>query len=259
MATTTAPAKKTAKKTSAKTTAKTGAAKKSAKKTSAKTTAKTGAAKKSAKKTASTAPNAPSLFEREPAALLETAGYAFAGVSHDVVELARTLPERVEALRNEESLASLRERLGTDAKRYLASLEQVVDTKAAEGRKVVDDVSKDERVARVLDQTAATRSQLKSALTSVTKTADVAAEAAGDQADTARSQVKGAVSTLRGSGDEAGSAVKGAVTSVRKVADVAFEAATKQAGTAASQVKGAVTSVRRTAGTVADAATDETE
>ena len=67
----------------------------------------------------------------------------------------------------------------------------------------------------MLDQTSSTRSQLKAAFTSVTKTADVAVEAgskaASKQAGNAKTQVKAAT------------------TSVRKSAETVAEAATDTA------------------------------
>ena len=235
----------TTKKTTAKTTAP-------AKKTTKKATARKTSAKKTTKKATARKPAAQpvGLLEREPVELLETAGYAATSVVNDVITLVRN-PERLETI-----LAAFRERLGKDLERTLDSFTRVVDGRAAEGKKVVEIVVKDERVSRVLDQTSNTRSQLKAALTSVTKTADVAGEAAGKQAGTARSQVKGATTSVRNSTGQARSQVKGAATSVRKIADAAYHAASKQAPNAASQLKAAATSVRKTAETVVDAATD---
>ena len=185
-------AKQTAKKTAATSTAKKTAAKKTAAK---QTAAKKTAAKKTAAKT--TQP----LYEREPVAILEATGYAIAGVGHDLVGVVRRLPEQMESLRSEDALAHLRERVTTDARRYLDGVSKAVDRKAADGRRVVDEVTSDERVAKILDQTAATRSQLKAALTSVTKTGSAAAEAAGKQADVAKSQVKAAATSVRKSAE----------------------------------------------------------
>ncbi len=258
----TATKKTTAKKTTASTpatkatvsTTTTTASKAPAKKTSKKTTKKATASKAPAKKTtrkATVRVEVPAtLLEREPVQLLETAGYAATSIVNDVVTLVRN-PDRLETI-----LASLRERLGKDLERTLESFTRVVDGRAAEGKKVIEVVVKDERVSRVLDQSSNTRSQLKAALTSVTKTADVAGEAAGEQAKTARIQVKGATTSVRNSTDQARSQVKGAATSIKKIADVAFDAASKQAPNARSQVKAAATSARKTAETVVDAATD---
>ena len=229
---------KTTGKTTAKKTAKRSTAKTSGKTTGKATAKKTAAKKTGAKKTAAKQPATKPLLEREPVVLLETAGYAVAGVSRDIVRFARRLPEHVETIRDEESLAKLRDRVTADAKRYLSSFEKVVDTKAADGRDAIDVVTKDERVSKVLDQTSSTRSQLKAALTSVTKTGTVAAEAAAKQADTAKSQVKAAAS------------------SVAKTGTAATEAAAPQADNAKSQVKAAATSTRKSAETVGDAVSD---
>jgi hypothetical protein len=244
--------KKTAtkKSTAKKTTASTAPAKKTSKKTTKKATARKAPAKKTTRKATARVEVPAPLFEREPVELLETAGYAATSVVNDVVTLVRN-PERLESI-----LASLRERLGKDLERTLESFARVVDGRAAEGKKVIEVVVKDERVSRVLEQTSNTRSQLKAALTSVTKTADVAGEAAGKQADTARTQVKGATTSVRNSTEQARSQVKGAATSVKKIADVAFDAASKQAPNAASQLKAAATSVRKTAETVIHAGAD---
>jgi hypothetical protein len=234
-----------------------------------KTTARTSPAKKTtAKRTRTRTPKKPPLTEREPRVVLEDAGYAIAGVASDVVDFAKVLPsklqgyrgqvvktadaapERVRTLAEEApdkvrtTVIDLRDRVSKDVDGWVKSFEKNFDAKAAEGRKLAEQVKNDQRVQRVLDQTGATRSQVKGAVTSVAKTADVAVEAgrkAGkNQAESAATQVKGAVS------------------SVAKTADVAVEAGRKagkkQAETAATQVKGAATSIRTSAATVADAA-----
>jgi 1,4-alpha-glucan branching enzyme len=232
--------------------------------TAKKATAKKATAKKSTtRKTAtSTTSKSPRLLERDPQVLLEDAGYAAAGVVHDAVERARALPSRIEAWRGEVEKAAkdapervkdlrtevptrvettvkdVRVRISKDLQHWLDSFEKRFDSKAADGRKVAEDVRRDDRVKRVLDQTGNTRSQVKGALTSVVRTGSAAAEAGKAQADTATSQLKGAV------------------TSFGKTADKAAEAGRKQAGTAATQVKAAATSTRKSAETIADAATD---
>jgi len=181
-------------------------AKKTAKKTARKTAAKRTTAKTAAKRTtaASRTPATPQVTERDPKVLLEDAGYAAAGLAHDVVELARTLPGRLEAVRAED----LRARVNKDVEGLLAQLTTLLDKKAAEGRKVAADVRKDARVARLLDQTGNTRSQVKAAVTSVRKTADVtvaAGRSAGrKQAEVAATQLKGATTSLRRSGQVVG-------------------------------------------------------
>jgi hypothetical protein len=213
------------------------------------------------------------LLEREPVVLLEDAGYAYVGLVGDVVELAKGLPARVEKLRDESvdaaeevpslikaaprmiehSLVAARERAQLEAERYLAKFEKVFDKKAAEGRKLAEEVKSDERVAAVLRQTENTSQQIRGAVTSVTKTPQVAAEAAHDQAEIARSQTKAAVTTTRNSVKDIKSSAKAAATSVLKTRDVALHAAEEQAEVAKSKVKGAVTSTKKSAEVIAEA------
>jgi hypothetical protein len=199
-----------------------------AKKSTAK---KTTARKSTAKKTTATkrAPKKPAITEREPRVVLEDAGFAIAGVAHDVVEYAKVLPSKVQGYRGQltktadqtpervkhlaedapekvrSTVTDVRTRVTKDLEGWIKSFEKNFDKKAAEGRKVYEQVKKDERVQRLLDQTGNTRSQVKGAVTSVVKTADVATEAgmqAGrKQAETAKSQVKGAATSLRKSGE----------------------------------------------------------
>jgi hypothetical protein len=202
--------KSTAKKTSAK---KATARKSTAKKTTAKRT------------TTKRAPKKPALVEREPRVVLEDTGYALAGVASDVVEFAKVLPskvqdyrgqftktadeapERVRALAEEApvkvraTVTDVRSRVTKDLEGWIKSFEKNFDKKAAEGRKVAEQVKKDERVQRILDQTGTARTQIKGAVTSVAKTADVAAEAGRKQAESARTQVKGAATSVRQSGE----------------------------------------------------------
>lgn len=268
--------------TTAKKTTKKTAPKASAKKTTKKTAAKTTTAKKAAPKKAAKAPT-PRLRERELRTVLEDAGYATAGLVGDVVDLARELPNRFEHLRSEageapeklkgvrevperleETIGELRERLAKDADRYLERFEGRFDSKAKEGRKLADDVRKDERVSKLLDQADSARSQLRGAFTSVSKTADVAVETASKQADRVGTQAKatattahkavddtvsrakGTVTTARKGVDATVSQAKGTVTAARHAAEETVEATEPQAKAAKSQVKGATTSVRKT-------------
>jgi hypothetical protein len=248
-----------------KTTTKKTATKRPAKKSTASTkpSAKAPAKKAPAKKAAAKKPATPSrlpLREREPIVVLEDAGYAVTGVIGDVVEFAKTLPGRAEGLwrdvedsakdapkrakelrtqaptKLESQIAELRERLTKDTERLLASFEKVFDSKAAEGRKLADQVKKDERIATLLERTATSRSQVKAAVTSATKTADVAIEAGRKQLDVARSQAKGAV------------------TAATKAPEKAREASEPQARAAKSQAKAAATSLKRSAEEVAESA-----
>lgn len=193
--------------------------------TAKKATAKKATARKTATKQTTTKQTTtsrpPRLLERDPQALLEDAGYAAAGVARDALELARTLPSRIEGLRGEVEKAAreapervkdlrsevptrvettvkdVRVRVGKDLQSWLDTFERQFDTKAADGRKVADSVRSDERVKRILEQTDNTRSQVKGAITSVVKTGSVAGEAGREQADKATSQVKAAATSTR--------------------------------------------------------------
>lgn len=242
-------------------------------KTATKTATKKATAKKATTKKAtarkststSTAKKPPRLLERDPQLLLEDVGYAAAGVVHDAVERARALPSRIEAWRGEVEQAAkdapervkdlrtevptrvettvkdVRVRVGKDLQAFLDSFEKRFDGKAADGRRITEEVRSDQRVKRVLDQTGNTRSQVKGALTSVVRTGSVATEAGRAQADTAASQIKGAL------------------TSIARTGTAAADAGREQAGTAATQVKAAATSTRKSGETIADAATDESD
>jgi hypothetical protein len=168
-----------------------------------KTTAKKTTARKSTAKKTTTkrAPKKPALVEREPRVVLEDAGYAIAGVASDVVDFAKVLPSKIQGYRGQftktadqapervKSLAEeapvkvkttvidVRDRVAKDVEGWIKSFEKNFDKKAAEGRKVAEQVKKDSRVQRILDQTGNTRSQVKGAVTSVVKTADVTVEA----------------------------------------------------------------------------------
>jgi hypothetical protein len=240
-------------------TTKKAATKRPTKKTTSASTAKKTPAKKTAKKTAtSRAPKRVPLREREPKVLLEDAGYAVTGVIGDVVDIAKALPDRAESLwrqvettaketpKRVESLRSegptklesqwtaLRGRLVKEGDRFITSFEKVFDGKAAEGRKLAEQVKQDERISTLLERTATSRSQVKAAVTSATKTADVAVEAGKKQLDVARSQAKGAV------------------TAASKAPEKARAAAKPQAEAAKTKAKAAVTSTKKTADKVAD-------
>jgi hypothetical protein len=206
---------------------KTAAKKSTAKKSTArKTTAKKTTAKRS---TTKRTPKKPALTEREPKVVLEDAGYALAGVANDVVEFAKVLPSKLQGYRGQltkqadqapervrslveeapvkvrSTVEDVRTRVVKDVEGRVRSFERTFDKKAAEGRKVAEQVKKDARVKRILDQTGNTRAQVKGAVTSVVKTADVTLEAgrkAGkEQAENALTQVKGAATSLRKSGE----------------------------------------------------------
>ncbi len=225
------------------------------------TTAKKATAKKATtKKTAAKKPATTPLLERAPQTLAQDVSYAFAGLSVEAISLAKTALGKIDELRGEvtkaaqdpkglvttvredgpakveKTVTDVRAKLVAELEDAVKSFESTFDTRATEGRKLIADLKKDQRVSKFLDQTSSTRSQLKAAFTSVTRTGQVAVEAGLKQADTASSQVKGAV------------------TSVGKTAEVTVDAAREQAGNAATQVKAATTSVRKSADTVADAA-----
>lgn len=192
--------------------------------TAKKATAKKTTAKQSTTK-ATTTKKSPRLLERDPQVLLEDVGYAAAGVAHDAVELARTLPNRVQGLRGEvekvakeapervkglrtdvpsrveTTVKDVRVRVSTDLQAWLDTFEKRFDTKAADGRKVAKDVRSDQRVKRILEQTDNTRSQVKGAITSVVKTGSVATDAGREQASTAATQVKAATTSARKSAE----------------------------------------------------------
>lgn len=119
------------------------------------------------------------------------AGYALAALANDAlqlateaVSLARTLPsmaqERAQELRD---LKNRREQLNERIRELRQAAEQRFDEKAAQGRSVADDVLNDERVQRVIDQAKTARSQVKAAITSIRKTAETAADAGKDATD----------------------------------------------------------------------------
>lgn len=206
-----------------------------------------------ARSTAKTTQKKPTirLHEREPRLIAQDGAYALAGVTHDAVTFARSLPEKLETLRTEgptkarelretapelakatqgnvkakvhnqrvhleAQVREIRERANSEFDGRLKSFEKDFDKKAKEGSKVVKDLRKDERVQRF-------ETQLNRVL---------------HQAKNTRTQFKAAF------------------TSLRKTADVAFQAGKAQADTAKSQVKAAATSARKTAATAFDASKD---
>jgi hypothetical protein len=209
---------------------------------------------------AKVSPERAPLADREPKILAEDASYAAAGLAVDAVTLVKSAIAKLEELRDEVQKAAgdpagtvknvtengpatvtrtahdVRGRFVAELETAVANFEAQFDTKATEGRKLVESMKKDDRIAKLLEQSSSTRAQVKAALTSVTKTVGAAVGAGRKQAETASSQIKGAT------------------TSVTKTVDVAVEAGRKQAETAKSQVKAAATSARKTAATVPDAA-----
>ena len=179
------------------------------------------------------------LREREPQLIVRDTAYALTALADDAVTNVRSLAERLEQLREEApakakelrdtaperirtlpedaqstfetrrsrveaQLKDLRERASKDVDERLATFETRFDSKANAGAERVAELRKDERVARVEtafepvgDQLKIARSQVKGAVTSVRKTLDAALEAGRSQADNARSQVKAAATSTR--------------------------------------------------------------
>ncbi|MEX1163501.1 MAG: hypothetical protein WEB03_07970 [Nitriliruptor sp.] len=206
------------------------------------------------------APKRAPIAEREPRIIAEDASFAAAGLAIDAVTLVRHATTKLEQLRAEvrkaasdpagtfkgysetapttvtRTVGDVRGRLVAELETAIAKFEKTFNSKATEGRKLVEALKNDTRVAKLLDQSSNTRSQVKAALTSLTRTVDVAVDAGRKQAGTATSQIKGAT------------------TSVTKTVDVAVDASRKQAENAASQVKAAATSIRKTADAIPAAA-----
>lgn len=190
---------------------------------------KKGTARKTARKTTSRTPSKRTtgsrparpvpLRDREVRDLLRTTGYATTSWLHDAVTVA------TDAERRGASMAAVRTRLEGEFDRTLDRAARTLDRRAADGRKVIERLADDDRVRRVRESAGATRSRLKATLDSATGSTEAAGDAAEAQARVARSQVKGAATTIQRSAKQARSAAKGAVTSVRRIADVSVEAA----------------------------------
>ena len=202
------------------TTKKATAKKASTKKATARTTKKSTTKRTAAKKPATTP-----LLEREPQTLVQDLSYAVAGLSVEAVSLAKSAVAKIDELRGEvakaaqdpkatfstvrqqgpakveKTVADVRAKLIAELEDAVRAFEATFDTRATEGRKLIGDLKKDQRVSKFLDQTSSSRSQLKAAFTSVTKTGQAAVEAGLKQADTATSQVKGAVTSVRKTAD----------------------------------------------------------
>lgn len=191
------------------------------------------------------------LREREPQTIARDAAYAVTGLADEAVsnvrtltskleqlrteaptkakELRETAPERIKALpedaqtqleerrtKVEAQLKDLRERASKTADERMAAFEQQFDAKAAKGHEAIDRIKADERVSRVstalepvADQVRIARTQVKGATTSIKKTVDAALEAGRSQADNARSQVKAAATSTRKTVDAALEAARG--------------------------------------------------
>lgn len=202
--------KKTAKRTTKKTTAK-----QSTKQTGAKSSTQ-GATKQSAAKsqesssTGAPNPSALSLLEREPKAVLESAGYAAVSVAHEAVTMVRSVPAHLghaaksvpAFLRNapehaRDTVGSVSTRISRDAKQCVSTFTTTLDNKAEAGKKVVDEFANSERVDRVREHASTTREKAKGTATSVKKAASEAADAAEDDVTQARSEAKGAATSAK--------------------------------------------------------------
>lgn len=132
-------------------------------------------------------------------------------------ELRSEVPDRVGTLQGnakatlhnqrahyEARVRDLRERTSEQVDARLRTVEAKFDERASEGRKVREQLRDNERYAtfeeqlsQITEQAKATQRQLKAALTSVRKTADVALDAGREQARNAKTQVKAAATSAR--------------------------------------------------------------
>ncbi len=154
------------------------------------------------------------------------AGYALAALANDALELAgealqlaRELPSKAreraqktgemtqERMSEMRDLKARREDLETRIQQFREQAEERFDEKAARGRSLTEGVLNDERVRRVLDQAKTAQSQVKAALTSIRKTGESAASAA--------------TTAGKAQGENAKAQVKAAGTSVKKTAEAA--------------------------------------
>lgn len=177
------------------------------------TTNRTSSTPRSAKRTP--------LLERGPQALFEDASYAVAGLAVEVVDLGRQAATRAAEVRGQVAKAATepratlrsvaaaparvrsgveqardtvvdrvrpridrtRHRLVVEAESVVAGFEKALDVRAATGRERLGALQRDERVRRLLDQATNARRQVKGAVTSVGRTATVAADVVTDNGD----------------------------------------------------------------------------
>ncbi|WP_370328335.1 hypothetical protein [Euzebya sp.] len=174
----------------------TTARKTSARKTStAKTSAKKVTTARKAPTTTSTAPSTAGRHEFDVRALVTNSAYATIGAGDLAVETARTLPKRLEAQRKaraERAQAFVKEApiraqaLVKDAPTKLQAewthgyeaARKELDVYAARGRKLIDSIANAPQTKRALDQTETARSQVKGAVTSIRKAVEQGQEAA---------------------------------------------------------------------------------
>ncbi len=175
-------------------------------KTKTKTKTKNAATSNTTKRTSSSE-GSTAAHQRDPKVIVVDTAYAVAGLGTDAVRVARTLPGRAKDLRDIDGRRADVEKRVRDIR---DRVEQRFDEKATEGRTVVDDLLEQPQLKSVVDQAKTARTQVKAAITSIRKTAtetvSAGVEAGRKQADTARTRTKAAT------------------TSVKKTAEAALEA-----------------------------------
>ncbi len=160
----------------------------------------TNAAQSNTTKRTSSARSTTKLHQRDPKVIAVDTAYAFAGLATDAakravetLDVARQLPARVRTTNRSDLEKRVRKARDRFQKRF--------DRKAAEGRTVTDDLLKSPQMKRVVEQAKTARSQVKGAVTSIRKTAtrslDAGVDAGRKQADTARSQTKAAATSIQ--------------------------------------------------------------
>ena len=158
------------------------------------------------------------LYQRDLRIIAKDTGYALAGIANDAADTVRALPQRLieEAPKNvgdlRETVASqlstltgridtLRQRSEKELDRRYAQFERTFDAKVASGKRILSRKAFDD----LRSQAKTARSQVKGAVTSLRKTADQTVSAGVDaglaQADKATSQVKAAVTSVSKTAD----------------------------------------------------------
>ncbi|MEE8600486.1 hypothetical protein [Euzebya tangerina] len=123
--------------------------------------------------------------------LVTDSAYAYVGAGDLAVSVVRDLPGRLESLRKDQAalvkdapakaqtfVKDAPSKLQAEINAQLDSVRGEVDTYATRGRKLVDGVTEAPATKRVLDQTEAARTQVKGAVTSVRKVVEQGREAA---------------------------------------------------------------------------------
>ena len=154
------------------------------------------------------------------------AGYALAALATDALQLAtealqlaKQMPAKAQDKVQQASgkaqtraaelkdLNARRTELEAKVREFREEAEELLDEKAAQGRGITEGILNDDRVRRVLDQAKSAQSQVKGALTSVRKIGGAAVGAATSagksQAKTAKSQVKAAGTSVKKTGGAA--------------------------------------------------------